>query len=208
MKSGSFREKYERATVPIGKALAKLRLTPNIVTGLSIVVAVCSIYFFYMKNMLMAFILVLLAGVLDILDGALARALGKTSKLGTLLDNTADRVVEGVIIIGLIVSGAVSSILAATALLAMFLPSYIRARGEAEFKVGARGVGIFERKEKLAILFGILIILSFASSPIMIPIATLEISLVDLLLIALIAGSSISSIQRVSFFSKLEQEGR
>ena len=204
-KNESLRKKYERATMPIGALFAKIGLTPNMVTALSILVAIISLYFFYMRIILYAFVIILIAGILDILDGAVARATGKTSKFGTLLDNTADRIVEGIIIIGLIMADLVSSILATTALLAMFLPSYIRARGEAELRVNARGIGIVERKEKMAILFGIIIIAYLRPDIPSVYIFVGSVSVSDLLLIILIIGSSISALQRILFFRGIKK---
>ncbi len=200
-KKGSLREKYEKTTVPIGSLLAKTGLSPNTITVLSVIIAIISLYFFYVREILYAFVTILVAGVLDILDGAVARATGRTSKFGTLLDNTADRVVEGIIIVGLAMANLVSDLLAIITLLAIFLPSYIRARGEAEFHVNARGVGIVERKEKLAVLFTILLIAIIR--PDILTLDILGVSISDLLLIVLIMGASISALQRILFFKKL-----
>jgi len=207
-KNQSFRKKYEKATIPIGKALAKLKITPSMMTGLSIIVACFSLYYFYMKDLLMALIVIFLAGLLDILDGAIARATGKASKYGTLVDNSADRVVEGILMLGLVLGEFIYDWLGIITLLSIYLPSYIRARGEAEIRVNARGVGIFERKEKLGTLFIGIILVHFIGNinvftlPLLV--MNLNIKLLDLFCIIVVIGCIISSIQRLLFFSKIE----
>mgnify|MGYP000017522726 CR=1 FL=1 len=195
----NLRKKYERSTVPIGRVLAKLGITPNMMTSLSIVVSFVSLYFFLYKQLLYAFIVIVIAGALDILDGAIARATGKASRFGTLLDNTADRIVEGVIILGLVIGQFIYGWIGVFTLLAMFLPSYIRARGEAELGVNARGVGIFERKEKLGLLFGG-IILTIMKVEYTVEILGIQLNILNIVCIAVIVGSLISSLQRLIFF--------
>src|SRR5919204_641413 len=98
---------------------------------------------------------VILASVLDILDGALARAGGKTTPFGSFLDSTTDRVGEGAMLgaIALIFSRHGNEVaLAATvaAVAGSFLVSYTRARAEA---LGVRGdVGLGSRAERVVVI--------------------------------------------------------
>ena len=89
-------------------------------------------------------LLYLLAGLLDLLDGVLARRTGRATRFGAFLDSTLDRASEGLVFaaIGyrLAADGsAVDAGIVVLALLGSFLVSYVRARAEglgAECKVG------------------------------------------------------------------------
>jgi CDP-diacylglycerol--glycerol-3-phosphate 3-phosphatidyltransferase len=93
--------------------------------------------------------------VLDILDGALARAGGKTTPFGGFLDSTLDRVGEGFMLgaVGLVFARdgdewAVGLTMAALA--GSFLVPYVRAKAEA---LGFRGdVGIGSRAERVVVI--------------------------------------------------------
>src|SRR5712691_927061 len=138
--------------------LARTRVTPNALTtsGVSLCLAASVLVFFENRNELLfyglgAFVFVL-GSVLDILDGALARAGGKTTPFGSFLDSTTDRVGEGAMLgaIALIFARhgnevALGATIAAVA--GSFLVSYTRARAEA---LGLRGdVGFGSRAERV-----------------------------------------------------------
>src|SRR5439155_20090626 len=81
--------------------LARTRITPNALTtaGVSLCLAASVLVFVEYRNELLfywlgAFVFVV-GSILDILDGALARAGGKTTPFGSFLDSTTDRVGEG-----------------------------------------------------------------------------------------------------------------
>jgi len=92
-----------------------------------------------------------LAGGFDIVDGAVARVTGKTSKQGAFLDSTLDRVAEVAVFAGILVGGYSSPILVLLALSFSLLVSYTRAKGDA-LGVALSGIGIGERSERLLIL--------------------------------------------------------
>lgn len=84
----------------LGNILSKTGLTPNMVTTIAFVVGIgagASLSFGYRAVALM---LLWLSGLLDVLDGTVARLTGKSSKLGAYLDLIFDRVVEGVMMLG------------------------------------------------------------------------------------------------------------
>lgn len=83
-------------------------------------------------------------GLLDGLDGAVARRQGRTTKTGALIDSTTDRVSDTLIALGIALTGLVEPILVLVMLALAMLVSYIRARGEA-LGVAMAGVGIGER---------------------------------------------------------------
>jgi phosphatidylglycerophosphate synthase len=82
---------FVRAAQPaIAFMREKLRLTPNMVTGLSFLFALVSFVFLWRDN-LPGFVAASLAGyLLDDLDGAMARRYRMASKLGEVLDHVSD----------------------------------------------------------------------------------------------------------------------
>src|SRR5438128_10730017 len=81
--------------------LARTRITPNALTtsGVSLCLAASVLVFFENRNDLLFYwlgaLVFVVGSVLDILDGALTRAGGKTTPFGSFLDSTTDRVGEG-----------------------------------------------------------------------------------------------------------------
>jgi len=96
-------------------------------------------------------VLVLVAGWFDIVDGAVARVTGKSSRRGAFLDSTLDRVAEVAIFGGVLIGAYSAPILVLLALSMSLLVSYTRAKGDA-LGVALSGVGIGERSERLLIL--------------------------------------------------------
>ena len=93
--------------------------------------------------------------ILDILDGALARAGGKSTVFGAFLDSTTDRVGEGAMLaaIALVFTRAgnhVAVVFAVAAVAGSFLVPYVRAKAEA---LGLRGdVGLGSRAERVVVI--------------------------------------------------------
>jgi len=96
-------------------------------------------------------LLVILAGLFDVLDGAVARATGRVSVRGAFLDSTLDRVSEVLVFTGILVGGFVSPFIVLLALSFSLLVSYTRAKGDA-LGVNLAGVGVGERSERLVVL--------------------------------------------------------
>jgi len=80
-----------------------------------------------------AFVLLVIAGISDWLDGAVARATGQVSRLGELLDPLADRLYIAATVIGLAIRGIIPwwlvIVLAARDLMLLSLLPYLRRRG-------------------------------------------------------------------------------
>jgi archaetidylinositol phosphate synthase len=132
---------------PVAK---KIRINPNILTILGLLVSLISAYMFATGNLLMGGLLIALSGFVDMLDGAVARNNFQTTKFGGLLDSTADRFADAFILIGIIYGGYVNWIYGILALHASLTVSYVRARAESE---GIKcNVGIAERAERLVII--------------------------------------------------------
>ncbi len=161
----SFQETYQQGVRRMAArsitGLARTRVTPNQLTALG--VSLCAIgavlvYFEHRGELLFfwtgaaAFIV---GSILDILDGALARAGGKQSAFGGFLDSLVDRVGEGFML------GAIALVfmrdeqelalaLTTAAIAGSFLVPYARAKAEA---LGLRGdVGLGSRAERVVVI--------------------------------------------------------
>ncbi len=75
-----------------------IKLHPNAITTTALVFGVCACVALALKAPVAALGLLWLSGLLDVLDGTVARLTGKTSKLGGYLDLVFDRIVESCII--------------------------------------------------------------------------------------------------------------
>jgi CDP-diacylglycerol--glycerol-3-phosphate 3-phosphatidyltransferase len=148
------------ATRAVGR-LAGTRVTPNALTatGVSLCLTAAVLVTFENRNELLFYWLgaavFLVGSILDILDGALARAGGKTTPFGAFLDSTTDRVGEAAMLAAIALvfarSGndtAVVFTVAATA--GSLLVPYARAKAEA---LGLRGdVGLGSRAERVVVI--------------------------------------------------------
>ena len=131
--------------------LTRTRITPNALTAAGVVLcglASVLVYFEYRNELLFFWsgaVVFVIGSILDILDGALARAGGKTTPFGAFVDSTTDRISEafmlGAIALVLTRDGNELGVgLTVAAIAGSFLVSYARARAEA---LGLRGdVGI------------------------------------------------------------------
>jgi CDP-diacylglycerol--glycerol-3-phosphate 3-phosphatidyltransferase len=141
--------------------LARTRVTPNALTAAGVLLcgAASILVLFEDRNKILFFWLaafVFIAGsILDILDGALARAGGKTTPFGAFLDSTTDRISEGFMLtaIAYVFARHGRDVFVAVAMAAVagsFLVSYARARAEA---LGLKGnVGIGSRAERVVVI--------------------------------------------------------
>jgi phosphatidylinositol phosphate synthase len=141
--------------------LTRTRITPNALTtaGVSLCLAASVLVFFEYENPWLFYwlgaIVFVVGSILDILDGALARAGGKTTPFGAFLDSTTDRVGEGAVLgaIALVFhryDHPVALALTFAAVAGSFLVSYTRAKAEA---MGLRGdVGLGSRAERVVVI--------------------------------------------------------
>ncbi|MBN1693035.1 MAG: CDP-alcohol phosphatidyltransferase family protein [Dehalococcoidales bacterium] len=145
----------ERIAGPIVNVLARTPLTPNSITWTGFIITIAAGALIVTEHLLAAGIVVLVAGLFDMLDGALARATGKTTRFGAILDSTLDRLSEAILLVTLLAVfakyGQVTEIiLAAVALVGSLTVSYIRARMEGQ-GIECKA-GIFTRPERVIIL--------------------------------------------------------
>jgi len=150
------REWVSKTINPLGVRLARAGVTPDEITVVGTVGATAAALIFFTQGWWFPGTLVIWAFVmLDVLDGAVARAGGSATKFGAVLDSTCDRIVDAAVF------GSIAWYFArhdqpwmlAGSMLCLVLgqlTSYIRARAEG---VGLSAtVGIAERAERLIII--------------------------------------------------------
>lgn len=157
----SIRSHFPRtvATVvgPFGRGLARLGVSPNLLTTLGLLLTVAATFFVARGELVLGASLLVLGGAMDTFDGAVARASGRSTPFGGFYDSVADRIADGLILSGLawtLVDRPRLMALTLAALVAAQVTSYVRARAESidlECEVG-----ILERAERaLLIVIGL-----------------------------------------------------
>jgi CDP-diacylglycerol---glycerol-3-phosphate 3-phosphatidyltransferase len=143
------------------EGLAETRLTPTALTTAGVLMCLASaviVYFEYRNELLFFWLgatLFVLGSVLDILDGALARAGGKATPFGAFIDSTTDRIGEAAMLgaIGLVFfreGNEVALAFAFAAVVGSMLVSYTRAKAET---IGLKGdVGFGSRAERVVVI--------------------------------------------------------
>jgi len=141
--------------------LARTRVTPNALTvsGVSLCLLASLIVPFENHNELLFYWLgagvFVFGSILDILDGALARAGGRSTPFGAFLDSTTDRVGEGAMLAAIALIFArngndTAVVFTIVAVAGSFLVPYVRAKAEA---LGLRGdVGLGSRAERVVVI--------------------------------------------------------
>ena len=136
--------------------LHRLGLTPNHVSILGLVLALLSAVTYWQWQLhplllILAPLLMLASGLLDALDGAIARIYGEATKFGGFFDSLLDRYADAVILCGIILGGLTEMSWGLAALMGSLLVSYARARAEAA-GVKMESVGLAERAERIVII--------------------------------------------------------
>ena len=127
-----------RLAEPMGRVVAKTGVPPNLLTifGFLMNVGVAWIISRGPDYFLIAGVLIVVAGIFDLLDGAVARITNRVTKFGALLDSTLDRLSEAVLLFGLLwyyvwqQDASIEIILIFATIVGSLLVSYVRARAE------------------------------------------------------------------------------
>jgi CDP-diacylglycerol--glycerol-3-phosphate 3-phosphatidyltransferase len=150
-----------RITNPIVRILSKSGITPNALTIINLALNIVAAYVIATGHFLFGGVLVLVSGLFDLLDGALARFTKQTTRFGAILDSTVDRISEAATLCGFLIwylarGSQLEIVLIFAVLIGSFLVSYIRARAEG---LGWQcQVGLFTRAERVIVLaIGLLI---------------------------------------------------
>ena len=151
----ALQHRLEKALSPVAALLDRFGASANQVSVAGFVINVGAAALVVTGHLVPAGALYLFAGMLDLLDGVLARAGGKPTRFGAFLDSTLDRASEGVVFAAIgyrfaAEGSAVDAGIVVLALLGSFLVSYVRARAEG---LGAEcRVGIATRAERVVLV--------------------------------------------------------
>lgn len=154
--SGPVKAGILRAFDPVARALLRARVSPDTVTIVGTVgVAVSAIVWATRGQWIVAAVVITLCGFADLIDGSMARQLGRPGKFGAFLDSTMDRVADAFVFGSVAYYFAVQQrhwtlVAALICLVSGQLVSYVRARAEG-LGLSAK-VGIAERAERLILL--------------------------------------------------------
>jgi CDP-diacylglycerol--glycerol-3-phosphate 3-phosphatidyltransferase len=137
----------------LGRALGVSGISPNALTYASLAFAACAGISAAGGRLTLAACILLVSGLCDALDGMVARATGRATRFGALLDSTVDRFADALPLLGLVCllapAGAWAA-LPAAAMLGAVSVSYVRARAES---LGATLPPLFMRRaERLLML--------------------------------------------------------
>lgn len=141
--------------VHLGARLADHGVTANMVTIAGVVVSMGTAALLALGQFHVALALFIVAGLMDSLDGAVAKARHSSSRQGAFLDSVADRVSDGVLLCGITWYLAVGhdprvALLPVGVLLVSTVVSYERAKAES-LGLSAKG-GLMERAERMILL--------------------------------------------------------
>ena len=131
-------------------------VNPNTLTLTGLLISIAASVYFARGEVMAAGSILLLSGIFDALDGAVARENGRTTRFGGFLDSVCDRFADAAVLIGAMYGGLTSFppfpewFLGSLAIVGSLMVSYTRARAEAAGATASVGVG--ERAVRMLIL--------------------------------------------------------
>jgi len=152
---GLIKQPARRIAEAVAKLLARTGVSPNVLTLVGFVLNVLVAIVLASGSLRLGGILLLLAGLFDTLDGALARVTRASSRFGAFLDSTLDRYSEAALLFGLLFEAtrrrdAPVELLTFVVIVGSLMVSYCRARAEG---LGLDcEVGIAPRPERVLLL--------------------------------------------------------
>jgi CDP-diacylglycerol---glycerol-3-phosphate 3-phosphatidyltransferase len=152
MKSG-FSDVVESMARPIARGIGRTGITPNWMTTFGLVLTGAATWSVATGELVLGAAFLIAGGLMDLFDGAVARATGKTTPFGGFYDSVSDRISDGAILAGVawyLVGQPRVFALAVTALVAAQVTSYVRAKAESIDL--SCSIGIMERGERAILL--------------------------------------------------------
>jgi CDP-diacylglycerol---glycerol-3-phosphate 3-phosphatidyltransferase len=146
----------------IVNGLALTKISPNVLTFLGLVINIVAAVFFGYANsqngvrmFLFAGLVIIGAGIFDMVDGRVARQTNQVTVYGAFFDSVIDRYSDVVLFFGLLVYYARGNrffyvVLVAFVMVTSLMVSYTRARAEA--LIGQCKVGFMERPERVVLI--------------------------------------------------------
>jgi CDP-diacylglycerol--glycerol-3-phosphate 3-phosphatidyltransferase len=156
MFDGNFRSQVDAGLKPIGASIKRLGITADAITASGLVFAVAAAVAIGAGALNLGLLFLVLTGIPDLIDGAVAKAWGQASNRGAFFDSVSDRVTDALLFGGvawyLVVSDgrAWAVILPVACYATASWVSYIRAKADA-LGYDAHG-GLVERAERFILL--------------------------------------------------------
>ena len=148
----------DAVTTPLGRGLGRTGVSPNTLTTLGLLLTAAATVLVALQYFHIAGLVLLLGGMMDVLDGSVARATERSTPFGGFYDSVSDRISDGLILGGIawaVLDQPRLLALALAALVAASLTSYVRAKAES-IDLDC-SVGVLERGERaIAIIAGLL----------------------------------------------------
>src|SRR6202012_1731903 len=149
---GSF---FGRIIQAIVTALALSRVHPNVLTFIGLLINVWAAFLFGAGRFVYAGIVVIGAGLFDMVDGRVARETNRVTRFGGFFDSVLDRYSDLAVLVGLLVFYASINrffyvVLTAIVMTGTVMVSYTRAR--AENTIPRCKVGFLERPERVVLV--------------------------------------------------------
>jgi len=135
--------------------LSGLHVNPNILTFAGVIISFCAAWNFGYGEMRRGALIVILAGLFDMLDGEVARVSRSVTRFGAFYDSVIDRYSDIILLQGLMVWYARQQmlgyvVLVGVAFMGAIMTSYTRAR--AESLIPSCKVGFMERPERIVLI--------------------------------------------------------
>jgi CDP-diacylglycerol--glycerol-3-phosphate 3-phosphatidyltransferase len=139
----------------IVRALALSRIHPNVLTAIGLLINIWAAFLLAAGRFQAAALVVIGAGVFDMVDGRVARETNRVTRFGGFFDSVLDRYSDCALLVGLLVwYGSINRpfyvVLTAIAMAASVMISYTRAR--AENSIPMCKVGFMERPERVVLV--------------------------------------------------------
>ena len=194
--SNESRGQIKKIFEPIALAMGRLGLTPDGLTVIGFLITAVGAALVGVQLWIVGGLVVFIGGVFDMFDGTLARATGQTSRLGSFMDSTFDKMGEILVFLGVIAgllaadAGDVPVIVAAAAMGAAIMVSYTRAKSDGlgfSSGMGLAAVGVMPREIRLVIVSIGIVLTGTSIGP----------TAIELAMGVILVGSVITVIQRI-----------
>jgi CDP-diacylglycerol--glycerol-3-phosphate 3-phosphatidyltransferase len=138
---------------PVTRTLIRSRIHPNTLTFVGLGISIAAGWVYAVGGLVWAGFVLLLSGLFDLLDGAVARESGRVSRYGAFLDSTLDRYAEIAVFLGILLRFGGEPVTQVAVLLAVagsLMVSYTKARAEG---LGQEvSGGMLQRPERVVLL--------------------------------------------------------
>ncbi len=147
----------ERVFTPFARQLARVGITPNMLSAVSLLAAFAAGFAYYLATpespwwLFAAAALIGLNALMDSVDGILARVTNTSSRLGDLIDHVIDRYADFALLIGLSLSVWVDVRIGVFAIVGTALTSYMGTQAQA-LGLGRNYRGLLGRADRIALL--------------------------------------------------------